>query len=69
VVVKGTIPRTKWSHIPLTFTATDIKLVSFLHTDAMFITTHIDKWNVPRVLNDNGSQVEILFLPAFDQMG
>jgi hypothetical protein len=35
----------------------------------MVITTHIDKWDVIRVLIDNGSHVEILFLSAFDQMG
>jgi hypothetical protein len=47
----------------------DIKLTSFLHTDAMVITAHIDKWNVMRVLVDNGSQKEILFLSTFEQMG
>jgi hypothetical protein len=35
----------------------------------MVITAHIDKWDVIRVLVDNGSQVEILFFSAFDQMG
>jgi hypothetical protein len=35
----------------------------------MVITTHIDKWDVIRVLIDNGSHAEILFLSAFDQMG
>jgi hypothetical protein len=55
--------------MPITFTQADIKLISFPHTDAMVITTHIDKWDVTRVLVDNGSQAEILFLLAFDQMG
>jgi hypothetical protein len=68
-VVEGPITQTKWSHIPLTFIAADIKLVSFPHMDAMVIMTHIDKWGVTRVLVDNGSQAEILFLSAFDQMG
>jgi hypothetical protein len=35
----------------------------------MVITTHIDKWNVTRVLVDNGSQAETLFLSTFGQMG
>jgi hypothetical protein len=35
----------------------------------MVITAHIDKWDVTRVLIDNGSQAKILFLSAFDQMG
>jgi hypothetical protein len=45
------------------------KLVSFSHTNAMVITTHIDKWDATRVLIDNGIQPEILFLSAFNQMG
>jgi hypothetical protein len=35
----------------------------------MVLTVHIDRWDVSRILIDNGSQVEILFLPAFEQMG
>jgi hypothetical protein len=67
--VEGPITWTKWSHILLTFTEANIKLVPFLHKDAMVITMHIDKWDVTRVLVDNGSQDEILFLSAFGQMG
>jgi hypothetical protein len=61
--------RTKWSHVQITFTEADMKLTSFPHTDAIVITAHIDKWNVTRVLVDNGSQVEILSLSTFEQMG
>jgi hypothetical protein len=50
-------------------TEADIKPTSFLHKDAMVITTHIDKWDVTRVLVDNRSQTEILFLYTFDQLG
>jgi hypothetical protein len=69
VAVEGPVTRTKWSHIPLTFTEADINLVSFPHIDAMVIMTHIDKWDVTRDLIDNDSKVKILFLSAFDQMG
>jgi hypothetical protein len=55
VAVEGPIVRTKWSHVQITFTEADIMLTSFPHTDVMVITTHIDKWNVMRVLVDNGS--------------
>jgi hypothetical protein len=61
--------QTKWSHIQLTFIEANIKLTLFLRMDAMVITTHIDKWNVTRVLADNGTQAEILFLSTFEQMG
>jgi hypothetical protein len=43
VVVEGPITQTKWSHIPITFTTQDINLASFLHTDTMVITVHIDR--------------------------
>jgi hypothetical protein len=68
VAVEGPITQTKWSHISLIFTEVGIKLVSFPHTIAMLIITHIDKWDVMRVLVDNGSQAELLFLSAFDHM-
>jgi hypothetical protein len=69
VAVECPIVRTKWSHVPITFNEADIKLVSFPHTDAMVITSHINKWDIMSVLVDNGSRVEILFLSTFEQMG
>jgi hypothetical protein len=55
-------------HIKITFTEADLKLTSIPHTKEMVIATHIDKWNVTRVLVNNGSQAEILFLSTFEQM-
>jgi hypothetical protein len=55
-------------HIKITFTEADLKLTSIPHTKAMVIAAHIDKWNVTRVLVNNGSQAEILFLSTFEQM-
>jgi hypothetical protein len=69
VVVEGPIVRIKWSHMQITFIEADIKLTSFPHTDVMVIIAHTDKWDVTRVLVDNGSQAEILFLSTFEQMG
>jgi hypothetical protein len=69
VAVEGMIMQTKWLHVQITFTMADIKFVSYPHIDAMVITAHIDKRNVTRVLVDNGSQAEILFLSTFEQMG
>jgi hypothetical protein len=37
--------------------------------DSMVILTDINKWDVMRILVDNGSQAEILFVSAFSQMG
>jgi hypothetical protein len=65
---KGPVIKTKWSHMPIAFTAIDINLACFPHTDAMVISVHIDRWDVTRILVDNGSQAEVLFLSAFEQM-
>jgi hypothetical protein len=35
----------------------------------MVITVHIDKWDVTKILIDNGSQAEILFLLAYEKNG
>jgi hypothetical protein len=37
--------------------------------DTIVITTHINKWNVTRVLVGNRSQAEILCLSTYEQMG
>jgi hypothetical protein len=50
------------------FSSQDINLTSFPHIDAMVITVHIDRWDVTKILIDNGSQAEILFLATFDKM-
>jgi hypothetical protein len=47
----------------------DVNLASFPHTDAMVITIHINRWDVSRIIVDNDSQVEILFLSAFEKIG
>jgi hypothetical protein len=69
VVVEGLVIKTKWSHIPITFSAKDINLASFPHTDMMVIMVHIDRWDVTRIIVDNESQDEVLFLLAFEKTG
>jgi hypothetical protein len=55
--------------MPITFSSQDIKLTLFPHTDAMVTTIHIDRWDITKILIDNGSQAKILFLATFDKMG
>jgi hypothetical protein len=55
--------------MPIMFSAEDINLASFPHTDTIVIIIQINGWDVTRILVDNGSQAEILFLSAFDKMG
>jgi hypothetical protein len=51
------------------FSSQDVNLASFPHIDAMVIMVDIDRLDITKILVDNGSQVEILFLAAFDKMG
>jgi hypothetical protein len=41
--------------MPITFSSQDVNLASFPHTDAMVITVHIDRWDITKILIDNGS--------------
>jgi hypothetical protein len=69
VAVEGPITQTKWCYIPITFSTQDVNLATFPHTDAMVLTIHIDRWDVSKILVDNGSRAEILFLSIFKKMG
>jgi hypothetical protein len=55
--------------MPITISTQDVNLSSFPHTDTMVITIHLDRWDVTKILIDNGSQAEIIFLAAFNKMG
>jgi hypothetical protein len=61
--------QTKWSHVPLTFDARDVDLRSAPHIDAIVINCSVAGWDLHKVLVDNGSQADIIFLHAFDRMG
>jgi hypothetical protein len=50
--------------MPITFSTQDVN-----HTNAMVVTVHINRWDVTKILIDNGSQAEILFLMTFEKMG
>jgi hypothetical protein len=55
--------------VPLTFDARDVDLRSAPHVDAMVINCSVAGCDLHKVLVDNGSQVNIIFLHAFDRMG
>jgi hypothetical protein len=69
VAVEGPSTQTKWSHMPITFSSKYVNLASFPHTDVMVVTIHIDICGITKILINNGSQVEILFLTTFKKMG
>jgi hypothetical protein len=69
VTLTGPVVQTKWSHVPLTFDARDVDLRSTPHVDAIVINYSVAGWDLHKVLVDNGSQADIIFLHAFDRMG
>jgi hypothetical protein len=63
------VVQTKWSHVPLTFDARDVDLRSAPHADALVINCRVAGWDLHKVLVDNGSQADLIFLHAFDHVG
>jgi hypothetical protein len=68
VGVQGPFIKSKWSHIPITFTQEDLQLKDYPHNDAMVISCVIKGFLVHNVLVDTGSAVDIIFAKAFRQM-
>jgi hypothetical protein len=54
--------------VPLTFDARDVDLHNAPHADAMVINCRIVGWDLHKILIDNGSQADMIFLHAFDRM-
>jgi hypothetical protein len=54
--------------VPITFTEEDFKLKSAIHNDAMVIEVNIAGRIIGKVLVDNGSSADILFLKTFEKM-
>jgi hypothetical protein len=63
------VVQTKWSHVRITFDARDVDLRSAPHADAMLINCRVAGWDLHKVLVDNDSQANIIFLHTFDRMG
>jgi hypothetical protein len=68
VGVQGPFVRSKWSHIPITFSQEDLELKDYPHNDAMVISCVIKEFLVHNVLVDTGSAADIVFAKAFRQM-
>jgi hypothetical protein len=68
VGVQGPFIRSKWSHIPITFSQEDLLLKDYPHNDAMVISCLIKGFLVHNVLVDTGSAADIIFTKAFRQM-
>jgi hypothetical protein len=68
VGVQGPFIKSKWSHIPITFSQDDLQLKDYPHNDAMVISCIIKGFLVHNVLVDTGSAADIIFAKAFRQV-
>jgi hypothetical protein len=66
--VQGPFIKSKWSHIPITFSQEDLQLKDYPHNDAMVISCVIKGFLVHNVLVDTDSAADIIFAKAFRQM-
>jgi hypothetical protein len=64
----GPDARPEWAKVPITFTEEDFRLKSTNHNDAMVIEVNIAGWVIEKILVDNGSSADILFLKTFEKM-
>jgi len=69
VQLSGRSPRTRGvDELAITFTDKDAESVHHPHDDAIVTSLLIADYTTRRVLTDNGSSVDILYFPAFQQM-
>jgi hypothetical protein len=68
IINGGPAARPEWAKVPITFIEEDFKLKSAIHNDAMVIEVNIAGWIIGKVLVDNGSSADILFLKTFEKM-
>jgi hypothetical protein len=68
VGVQGPFIKSRWSHIPITFSQEDLQLKDYPHNDVIVISCVIKGFLVHNVLVDTGSAADIIFAKAFRQM-
>jgi hypothetical protein len=68
VGVQGPFIKSKWSHVPITFSQEDLQLKDYPHNDAMVISCVMKGFLVHNVLVDTGSAADIIFAKALRQM-
>jgi hypothetical protein len=68
IINDGPAARPEWAKVPITFTEEDFRLKSVNHNDAMVIEVNIAGWVIEKILVDNGSSTDILFLKTFEKM-
>ena len=70
VQLTGSVPKIAQRESPIIgFSEEDARRLHHPHDDALVISIQIEDYNMHRVLVDNGSSADILYYPAFQQMG
>ena len=66
----GSVPKIARRESPIIgFLEEDARRLHHPHDDALVVSIRIEDYNMHRVLVDNGSLADILYYPAFQQMG
>jgi hypothetical protein len=68
IIKDGPAARPKWAKVPITFIEENFKIKSTNHNVAMVIEVNIAGWVIGKILVDNGSSADILFLKTFEKM-
>ena len=70
VQTTGSVPKMAWREDPIIgFSENDARRLYHPYDDALVVSLRVGDYNVHRMLVDNGSSADILYYPAFQQMG
>ena len=70
VQLTGSVPKiARRESLIIGFLEEDARLLHHPHNDALVVSVRVGDYNVHRMLVDNGSSADILYYPAFQQMG
>ena len=70
VQLRGSVPKMARRESPVIgFSEEDMRRLHHSHDDALVVSVRVGDYNVHQMLIDNGSSVDILYYPAFQQIG
>jgi hypothetical protein len=68
VINDGPVARPESTKVSITFIEQDFRLISTDHNDSMVIEVNIAGWVIGKVLVDNRSSTDILFMKTYEKM-